>query len=81
MNAPLFSLGTALSTSMIALLQSRAVIAAFGPPMSGIEPDLVNDDDSNRPELTSLDPAWIHSYECDIFVLNRLLSRLENDSP
>jgi len=76
MNAPLFSLGTALSTSTIALVQSSAVVDAFGPPMSGTGPDLVNDDDSNRPELTSLDPAWIHGYECDMLVLNRLLSRL-----
>ena len=30
------------------------------------------------PELTSLDPAWIHSHECDTIVLNRLLSRLKN---
>jgi len=76
MNAPLFSLGTALSASIIALLQSSAVVAAFGPPMSGVGPDLVIDGDSNRAELTSLNPAWIHGYECNIFVLNRLLSRL-----
>ena len=76
MNAPLFSLGTALSASTIALVQSNAVIAALGPPMSGTGPDLVNDSDSSRPELTSLDPTWIHGYECNILVLNRLLSRL-----
>jgi hypothetical protein len=28
-------------------------------------------------ELTSLEPARIHSYERDIPVLNRLMSRLE----
>ena len=78
MNAPLFSLGTVLSTSTIALVQSSAVIAAFEPPMSSIGPDLVNDDDSNRPELTSLDPAWIHGYKYDILKLNRLLSRLRD---
>ena len=76
MNAPLLSLGTALRASTIALVQSSAVIAAFGPPMSGTGPDLVNDYDSNRPELTSLNPAWIHGCECDILVLNRLLPRL-----
>ena len=78
MNAPLFSLGTALSVSMIALAQSGAVIVAFGPPMSSAEPDLVAVDNApGRLELTSLDPAWIHSYECDVSVLNCLLSRLQ----
>jgi len=48
MNAPLFSLGTALSASMIALLQSGAVTVAFKPPMSDTGLDLVTDDHSNR---------------------------------
>ena len=78
MNAPLFSLGTALSVLMIASARSDAVSVASGPPMSDIRPDLVVDDDSTRFGLTSLDPARIHSHECDIFVLNRLLSRLED---
>ena len=61
---------------MIALVLSSAVTAAFGPPMSGTGPDLVNDDDSNHHELTSLHPAWIHVYKGDMPILNRLLSRL-----
>lgn len=60
----------------MALVLSYAVTAAFGPPMSGTGPDLVNDDDTNRPKLTSLDPTWIHGYECDMLILDCLLSRL-----
>lgn len=82
MNAPLFPLGTALSVSMIALAQAGAVIVAFGPPMSSAEPDLVAVDNvPSRLELTSLDPARIHGYECDIPILNCLLSRLQVHFP
>ena len=61
---------------MIALVLSNAVTDAFGPPMSGTSPGLVKNGDSDRPVLTSLDPTWIHGHECDMLILNRLLSRL-----
>lgn len=78
MNAPLFSLGTALSVSIIILAQSDAVVVACCPPMSDTASDLVIDKDSGRPGLTCLDPTRIHSHECDTPVFNRLLSRLED---